>query len=186
MRMVIFLMRLTRLLKETWSVDRIYHLGFLRAAAGAHHDGRALDFVGARGEYDGAQFDVNIMRHWNWQPVPVKDPSDPTTTQPADSWPKTFQDTFYRLDPKLNPHLDPKKYGAGREFELDVAFRLFQQVYDLSAKEGQDRGSNAPPPSTIGKESRAILHPDYFKVSDEGKRNGREWHFQHIHMQIGQ
>lgn len=181
---VVFMVRLTRMLQRKWSVNTIYHLGFITAAKDAHNKGRAFDFVGARGKHGGADFDINVFRHWKRQPVTM--PEDWGKLKKGDKvadWPSTFHNTNYRLDPKNNPNLDASLVGGATE--LDTAFKLFQQVYDLAAQQGQDTDTNQGNPTSIGKDSSFIIHPDYKKVSDGNLRNGRDAHFQHIHMQVG-
>jgi len=68
--------------------------------------------------------------------------------------------------------------------ELTAAFQMFQAVYDFAAAQGLDRTDNFGT-TTIGKDSRNIFHPDYFKVSAAPDKDGRNDHFQHMHFQIG-
>ena len=190
LRLVIFLIRLVKRLKQKWGVTKIYHLGFITANADAHGDGRAFDFVGMAGQHEGKAYEINIFSHWKRQPVEL--PNDfrglKKGTQLSD-WPLelAYTDTVYRLDPAKNRFLDPNKSGyKNGAFELDLAFKAFADVYDFAAGQGQDKGDNRGAPTTIGSGSAAIIHPDYPHISNpKSLKNGRDDHFQHIHIQIG-
>lgn len=190
LRLVIFLIRLVKQLKQKWGVSKIYHLGFITANADAHGDGRAFDFVGMAGQHEGKAYEINIFSHWKRQPVELQnDYKRLKKGAKLSDWPLEldFTDTVYRLDPAKNSFLDPTKSGyKNGAFELDLAFKAFADVYDFAARQGQDKGANRGTPTTIGRDSAAIIHPDYPKISNpKSQKNGRDDHFQHIHIQIG-
>jgi hypothetical protein len=182
-RFAVFMVRLTKLLKRKFSVDTIYHIGFITGNRDAHGAGRAFDFVGARGRSSGSPFSVNVFRHWKRQPVTM--PEDFGTIKQGarlEEWPADFHNTVFRL--RDNPNLDPTRVGSASE--LTLARDLFEEVYDFSARQVQDTETNDAPPTKIGTNSSFIIHPDYKKVSSPAAmKNGRDAHFQHIHIQLG-
>jgi hypothetical protein len=184
-RFIVLLVRITRLLRKRFGASQIFHLGFQSAHRDAHGDGRALDFVGAAGSFEGTAYTMNVFSHWKLQPVemPVAFGPHKKGDRLAD-WPTTFHDTNYRLDVLNNQHLEVKPWFTLGANELTLAEQLFAAVYDLAAAEGRDVGDGTGP-TVIGKDSREILHPDYFKVSIEPAMDGRNDHFQHIHLQLG-
>jgi hypothetical protein len=190
LRLVVFLIRLVKQLKQKWGATKIYHLGFITGNADAHGDGRAFDFVGIAGQHEGKVYEINVFSHWKRQPVEL--PNGFKTLKKGtmlSDWPLelAYTDTVYRLDPANNSSLDPNKSGyKNGAFELDLAFKVFGDVYDFAARQGQDKGTNRDAPTTIGRDSAAIIHPDYPLISNpKSQKNGRDDHFQHIHIQIG-
>lgn len=185
LRLVVFVHRLAGRLRERFGVTRIYHLGFVTAHKDSHGDGRAFDFVGVGGQLDGHGFHINVLSHWNLQPVEMPVPFGKLKAgDRADNWPSGFTATVYRLDPAKNKHLDAgilrTNLGtAAPEFELKTAFELFQDVYDFAAREAHDGGTDMGSATMIGKASNAIMHPDH---SDAKQRAD---HFQHMHIEIG-
>jgi hypothetical protein len=183
-RMVVFLWKLCKMLKLDYGANVIYHIGFAFAAerTDCHGQGRALDFAGAAGD----DFDVTIGYDWSNQPITlIKDYNDPKTRKvipkgtKLDKWPPApFRDVYYRLDPSLNPNLDPSRG------QYDLAGDLFFEVYEMAADECRDTDVAADSPTSIGAKSSYILHPDYAH-SEPGTPHGREAHWQHIHIQIG-
>jgi hypothetical protein len=183
-RLVVFLWKLATMLNRGFNVDTIYHIGFHGDGGNnCHGRGRALDFAGA----SGTDFDLTVAGNWSSQPVTLqKDYRNPKTqkTIPKGTvlpdWPtKPFQDVYFRLDVSLNPHLDPTK-------NFDKASDLFQSVYALAAEQCTDTSDASKSPTEIGPDSSFILHPDYKLSNPDPKgKNGREAHWQHMHMQIG-
>lgn len=180
-RNLIFLWRLTELLRETHQASTMYHNGFVFDATrvDCHGQGRAVDFAGI----EGTGFRVTVQHNWHGQPVTLRNAwRDPRTgrqhaagTQLAD-WPgHGFTDTYFRLDPTQNPNLDPS-------LEPDRARRLFSDVYALARQVMTDT-SDPTRPSVIGGAS-AIMTCDH-PTSSPGAPNGREAHFNHMHIQIG-
>ena len=171
-RNLIFLYKLTNMLVDRFSATAMLHIGMVFDPArseDAHKQGRATDFAGILSP-DG---ELTVEKHWTGQPVVM--PSDFNGIKAGavlPNWPKGFGDTRFRLDSSfalnLNASLDPPR-----------ARRLFQSVYDIAVEEITSGGST----STIGRDSKAIVHPDH-PTSSEGK-NGREAHHDHMHMQIG-
>lgn len=185
LRLVVFVHRLAGRLRSRFGVSRIYHLGFVTEHKDSHGDGRAFDFVGINGQLDGHAFHINVLSHWNLQPVemPVAFGTLKAGDR-ADAWPAKFTQTVYRLDPAKNKHLDPgilrtNLGSTAPEFELKTAFELFQDVYDFAARETHDGGNDTGAPTKIGKDSNAIMHPDH---ADSKQRAD---HFQHMHIEIG-
>ena len=181
-RLVVFLWKLARNLSRDFNVDTIYHIGFLgKNPNNCHGQGRAVDFAGAAGP----DFDLTIAGDWSSQPVTLQnDYFDPKTRRTIargtvlPDWPPApFRDVYFRLDVSLNPNLDPAK-------EFDTAFDLFGSVYDLAAEECTDTRDTSKSPTSIGPDSAFILHPDY-PFSHPGGFDGREAHWQHMHIQIG-
>ncbi len=184
-RMIVLLVRLARLLRDKHGAGTIYHLGFDSAADDMHRDGRAMDFVGIAGKNSTGTFEINVFSHWKLQPVqmPAAFGTIAAGTKLPD-WPENFHETIFRLDPKTNGFLEVKSWYAGGAAELTAAFQMFKAVYDFAAAQGLDRTDNFGT-TTIGKDSRNIFHPDYFKVSAPPDKDGRNDHFQHMHFQIG-
>lgn len=182
-RNIIFLWKLTNVLKDQFQATTLYHNGFAFGAdrTDCHGQGRAVDFAGVSG--DG--FQVTVYHNWRPQPVVLVGPwRDPKTGRQsaagdrlADWPPNPFNNTNYRLDPTTNRYLKP-------ELNPDLSRRVFQAVYDLAAAEITDTGTNTDAPTTIGRTSKFTLHPDH-PTSAPGTPHGREAHNNHMHMQIG-
>jgi hypothetical protein len=173
------------MLKTNHAASTIYHLGFDGKAEDMHRDGRAMDFVGIAGQRGGAAFEINVWSHWKLQPVQMPVAFGRIAQgDRLDDWPADFHDTIFRLDATTNQFLETKTWYAGGAAEITAAFDLFTAVYDLAAAQGLDV-TDGTGPTTIGADSRNILHPDYFKVSVKPAMDGRNDHFQHMHFQIG-
>ena len=180
-RMVVMLFYLARMLRATWGVSEIHHVGLGggNPSGNAHNSGRALDFTGVFGTiaysstpgFTGA-FQLNVLKDWGEKNVEL--PSG----KKAANWPTTnFTATKYRLDPQQNSFVD---ITIRQNF---LAFAIFRDIYNFATLHCSDtsqlRNGNVLPPTTIGQSSRFILHPDY---PDSGHRAR---HQDHIHMQIG-
>jgi hypothetical protein len=187
LRMVIFLVWFSYFLKTDYGVSTIYHLG-IGAGKGppndCHNQGRALDFVGAAGLLNDKPWEMLVARNWFAQPVcmPVAWNGIKKGAR-LDRWPYEFHQTNYRLDSATNPNLD-------QSLDPSFAAALFQYVYNAAAWGCEDRPGNPQPATTLGNKSGMIMHPDhansikdYFETWSGG--DGREPHWQHIHMQIG-
>jgi hypothetical protein len=128
LRLVVFVHRLAGRLRSRFGVSRIYHLGFVTEHKDSHGDGRAFDFVGIGGQLDGHAFHINVLSHWNLQPVEMPVAFGKLKAgDRADAWPAGFTQTVYRLDPAKNKHLDPgilrtNLGSTAPEFELKTAF----------------------------------------------------------------
>jgi hypothetical protein len=170
-RMVVALYRLAQFLGTTWGVTEIRHKGIGHGnpafPSDCHNTGRALDLSGLRGVLPAgqiipglpSQFDLDVMRDWGNQNVPVPGPN-------AHTWPTNLHGTAYRLSPITSP----------------IAWALFQAVYNFAVQQFADtseqRFGNTMPPTLIGSTSRLIIHPDHPDPSN------RAAHQDHIHMQI--
>lgn len=192
-RFLVLLAWLCERLRNNWGAQVVYHLGFRGDAAhnpnDAHNWGRAFDFAGVAGESDGAygSYQITILKNWGMHPV----------TMPVDwgridhktkkhhyqkgvqypNWPDGFKDTVYRLD--MPDDIDALAASDTTSAEVMFARRVFQDVYDLAATEGKDTDNPHDAPTTIGKASRYIIHPDHHSTSL------RKHHKDHIHMQVG-
>jgi hypothetical protein len=172
-RNVVFLVRLSQALAAI-GATRMYHIGFVFASSRSdcHGQGRACDFAGAGG--DG--WDITVAQHWSGQPVAMpRDAAGHKKGARLADWPANFKATTFRLDPS-NPHLDPS-------LNPELARRVFEVVYRVAAQQGTDTRAGGFL-SEIGSGSGFIMHPDH-PTSAPGTSNGREAHWQHIHMQIG-
>jgi hypothetical protein len=172
-RNVVFLVRLSQAL-AAMGATRLYHIGFVFPATRTdnHGQGRACDFAGAGGE----GWDVTVAAHWTAQPVVMpRDAAGHKKGARLADWPANFKDTTFRLDPS-NPFLD-------QSLKPELARRVFEVVYRVAAAEGTDTRASGFI-SEIGSGSGFIMHPDH-PTSAPGTSNGREAHWQHIHMQIG-
>ncbi|QLE55451.1 hypothetical protein [Nostoc sp. TCL26-01] len=163
-RMIVLLYRLANLLRTKWGVTEIHHMGIGQGSGNAkdcHNTGRALDFAGVVGNYDGQPYTIDVLKDWGKQPVTMPD----GTTQP--NWPANFTQTTYRLNPTNN----------------FLAYWIFWEVYTLGTREAADtstvRNGNTVAQTTLGRTSKFIIHPDY---PNPGLRRA---HQNHIHMQIG-
>ena len=175
MRMLVLLFYLSRMLRTTWGVTEIHHLGI--GSTGTHVGRLAMDFSGVAGTISNSSlpsfngpFQLNIQKDWGDKPVML-----PDGTQ-ARRWPnvskgRPFNDTLYRLDPQQNSFADkttPKSF---------LAMAIFRDVYNFATLHCTDTKPPGPP-TTIGKSSRFIIHPDH---PDPGLRGA---HQNHIHMEI--
>jgi len=178
-RNVVFLTRLASLMRW-YGATIIYHIGFLFEASrnDCHGQGRACDFAGAAG--DG--WEITVAQHWTGQPIVM--PADWTApngkrySQGAKlpDWPPLFKQTTFRLD-SANPYLDPS-------LNPDLARDIFYSAYQHAVTEGTDTREAVM--SSIGATSSFVLHPDHPTSNpDPTAKNGREAHWQHIHMQVG-
>ena len=175
MRMVVLLFYLARMLRTTWGVTEIHHLGI--GSFGTHVGRLAMDFSGVGGAIGGSStptlngpFQLNVQTDWGNKPVVL-----PNGTQ-APRWPtfvnrKTFNDTLYRLDPQQNPFANQT---APQSF---LAFAIFRDIYNFATLHCTDTQPPGPP-TTIGKSSRFIIHPDH---TNPALRNS---HQDHMHMEI--
>lgn len=177
-RNVVFLTRLAGLMK--WhGANKIYHIGFLFDAGrnDCHGQGRACDFAGA----GGADWDITVAQHWAGQPVDMPvDWASPTGKRiekgtKLPDWPSHFKQTTFRLE--SNPHLD-------QSLNPEQARQIFFSAYQHAIIEGTDNRSGIL--SSIGASSSFVIHPDHPTSNPDPKaKNGREAHWQHIHMQVG-
>jgi hypothetical protein len=164
-RLVVGLHRMATMLRSTWGATEIHHLGIGQGRGGprdCHNTGRAIDFAGAAGVYNSAPYVLDVLNDWGRQPVTMPDGSI------RSDWPPSFRDTSYRLATSVNT----------------LAAGVFADVYALAAREFADTstrrfGNGAP--TTIGRSSRFILHPDY----PVGAAWARPAHRNHLHCQIG-
>jgi hypothetical protein len=164
-RLVVGLHRLATTLRSTWGTSEIHHLGIGQGRGGSkdcHNTGRAIDFAGASGVYNGVAYALDVLGDWGRQPVTMPDGSS------RNDWPASFSATTYRLATSSNT----------------VARDLFADVYALAAREFTDTsprrfGNGAP--TTIGASSRFIIHPDH----PSGAAWARPAHRNHLHCQIG-
>ncbi|WP_328884658.1 hypothetical protein [Streptomyces sp. NBC_00299] len=160
-----------QMLNTAWGVTELYHAGISGDRPGGRNDchgqGRAVDFVGARGNLFGADVYFTVFDDWGRIHVPG------LTTAGGD-WPAgTGGNTSYRLLADGAPDT--------------AAWQFFLELYHFAATNYQDRTDgleDASDPTDIGKKSRFIMHPDHPK-SAPGTLHGREAHKGHIHMQIG-
>jgi hypothetical protein len=191
-RFLVMLTWLCERLRTNWGVDTLYHLGFLgdtaHSANNAHHWGRAFDFAGVGGTVGWGPFTITILKHWGKQPVTM-----PSNWGPIDhktkaakypkgtvlpQWPDHFQDTTYRLELPDDPDAFMATVLKMPAF-VDFASRVFKEAYDVAANEAKDTDDPNADPTTIGKDSRYIIHPDHHDTKL------RKAHIDHIHMQIG-
>jgi hypothetical protein len=191
-RFLVLLTWLCEMLRNNWGVKTLYHLGFLGDTAhspnNCHHWGRAFDFAGVGGEVGWGKYDITILKHWGKQPVTMpKDwgPLDPKTKKPKyakgqelPQWPDLFEETTYRIDLPDDPEQFMARVLKMPAF-VDYASRVFEAVYNLAAVEAKDTDDPNANPTTIGKDSRYIIHPDHHNTGL------RKAHINHIHMQIG-
>jgi hypothetical protein len=188
LRMVVFLVWFCFYLRSGYGATTIYHLG-IGAGKGpptdCHNQGRALDFAGAAGVY-GGNYPWEMLTPRNWFAQPVCMPVDWNGYKKGskhDRWPYEFHDTNCRLDPSTNPFLDAS-------LNPGFAWPFFQYVYNIAAWGCEDLPGNPQPPTTLGTRSGRIMHPDHahsikdYFVHWQGG-DGREPHWNHVHMQIG-
>lgn len=175
MRMVVLLFYFSRMLRTTWGVTEIHHLGI--GSFGTHVGRLAMDFSGVGGTINNSSlpsfngpFQLNVQTDWGDKPVVL-----PNGTQ-APRWPnvvkgRPFNDTLYRLDPQQNPFANqttPQSF---------LAMAIFRDVYNFATLHCTDTKPPGPP-TTIGKSSRFIIHPDHTSPVLRGA------HQNHIHMEI--
>jgi hypothetical protein len=164
-RLVVGLHRLATMLRSTWGVTELHHLGIGQGRGGSrdcHNTGRAVDFAGVAGVNNNTPYTLDVLNDWGRQPVTMPDGSV------RGDWPVSFRDTTYRLATSANT----------------LARDVFADVYALAAREFADTSTRRfgnGPPTTIGRSSNFILHPDY----PVGARWGRPAHRNHVHFQIG-
>jgi len=169
-RMVVALYRLANMLRITWGVTEIHHLGIGHGGGpptDCHNTGRAIDLAGVAGVISGSStptlngpYQLDVKRDWGNRPVVMPDGSSRA------DWPSTFTATSYRLGPSPN----------------FLAFAIFRDIYTTATRQFADT-STAPggngAPTTLGRSSRFIIHPDH------PSHTLRLAHRDHIHMQIG-
>jgi hypothetical protein len=166
-RHALAIVRFCRWLNEEWGATELYHLGTSADSSGkrvdCHGQGRAMDFVGIKGNHDGADYFLTVREDWGT----VDTPSTPRGVwQPAGT-----SSTHYRL-------ADVEGHDLARDF--------FSAAYDFIADQWQDRSAHpdpAGPKSSIGQRT-FIMNPDHPTSAPSGK-GGRESHANHLHMQIG-
>lgn len=166
-RNALALVRLCQWLNQTYGVTELYHLGIDGDGSGVrtdcHGQGRAVDFVGVKGTFNGSEFVLTVNDDWGTVDTP---------STPGGVWqPVGTSATHFRLDD-----------APGHEFERD----FFRSVYNFIATQWQDHSPNPDgpaEPSAIGT-GTFMMNPDH-PTSAVGTKNGREAHVNHIHMQIG-
>lgn len=171
-RHLVGLIRLATHLSSTFGVTEIHHSGISGAhdpSGDCHRQGRACDFVGAVGSFNGTPFHLTILNDWASKSVPNL--ANPAKRR-LPGWPTGTRTLEYRL--ASDPAADPLASG----FFLDLYTFVASQFQDRTAGPGQ-----APPASTIGTPS-FIMNPDH-PTSAPGTKHGREAHTGHIHFQIG-
>lgn len=183
-RNAVGLFRLGRGLNNTFGATAITHIGISGSDPATRNDchgqGRAIDFGGVFGT-DPTAGDYQLYIYYDWGLMQVFDLRDPETDltkkkrlPKGQNWPPVSRKLMYRLDP-----LPP---GGN-----DLAKRMFQEVYDFSTDQYNDKTATATqtdPPSVIGGGGR-VMNPDY-ETSDPGGFGGREAHIGHLHMQVGE
>ena len=193
-RMVVLLFDLARFLRLNWGVNAIHYIGI--GSDGTHVGRLALDLTGIAGDVPPGRrsfgvslsgpFKLRVLKDWGQKPVQL-----PNGTAGA-GWPtgttaNPFRDTRYRLDPTQNRFVNTDDRNSL------LAFPIFRDIYDFATRHCTDRrtpGVNTckgrhpqpgiPNPTTIGKDSQCIIHPDH---PDPGNQ-GRARHQNHIHMEI--
>ena len=164
-RLVVGLHRLATMLRSTWGVAEIHHLGIGQGRGKSndcHNTGRAMDLAGASGVYGGSPYSVDVLADWGRQPVTMPD------GRTLAAWPAAYRATTYRLAGSTNI----------------IARELFRDVYTFAAREFVDtspRRFGNGSPTAIGSSSRFIIHPDY----PSGATWARPAHQNHMHFQIG-
>jgi hypothetical protein len=199
-RFLVLLTWICERLHDRYGATKLFHLGFLgdekHNPNDAHNWGRSFDFAGVGGM--GNMYDVTVLKHWGKQPVtmPVDfGPMDPKTKtrkfqkdHQYKQWPEGFKETAYRLEtPPADrfipyvPFTDEFTDGPtwNPEVQRILAMQAFRDVYEIAATEGKDTDNKNDPPTTIGKDSRYVIHPDHHSTSL------RTSHIDHIHLQVG-
>jgi hypothetical protein len=93
-------------------------------------------------------------------------------------WPAFFHETNYRLELPDDPDAFMATILKMPAF-VEWASRVFKDTYDVAANEAKDTDDPNAAPTTIGKDSRYIIHPDHHDTEL------RQHHIDHIHIQIG-
>lgn len=179
-RNALALVRFCQFLTANFGVTELFHFGLDGGGFNAdgsprtdcHGQGRAVDLAGFTLPVGQLERKITVLEHWG---------KVSTAATPGGDWPDgTGSNVHYRLgDPDASPLGDPD----GDMFVAD----FFRSVYDFIAGEWQDRSDGADPAeaaSGIGERS-FVMHPDHPASAPLPKKNGREAHKNHIHMQIG-
>jgi hypothetical protein len=193
-RFIVLLNWVCERLRSQWSVDSFYTSGVYgdpstHGQNNCHNWGRAIDFAGVSGEVGWGKFEINVLKHWGMQPVtmPVDwGPMDATTKSRSfqmgreyPQWPDNFEDTTYRLE-LSNGTIESRLARISNWPEFgEYASRVFADLYGLLAIEAADTDNRNDDPTTIGRQSRNIIHPDHHSTKL------RKDHKNHIHFQIG-
>jgi hypothetical protein len=191
-RFIVLLAWLCERLHNNWGATTLYDLGFLgdtaHSANNCHHWGRAFDFAGVGGQAGWGPYNITILKHWGMQPItmPVDwGPINPSTHQHRyrqgheyPQWPDNFTDTTYRLEMPDDPQVF-MDWLLRRAAHTELATAVFRDVYDFFAIEAKDTDDPNAAPTTIGRESRYIIHPDHRTT------RLRTSHRNHIHVQLG-
>ncbi|WP_165231830.1 hypothetical protein [Aquisphaera insulae] len=191
-RFLVLLAWLCEMLRTRWGATTLYDLGFggdeNHSGNNAHHWGRAFDLAGVGGEVGWGRYDITVLKHWGKQPVTMPadfGPINPATRehrykkgQRYPQWPDGFEQTDYRIALPDDPDAFMKR-TLEMPAQVDYASRVFADIYQTAAIEGKDTASPQARPTSIGKESRFIIHPDH---PNTGLRTH---HRDHFHIQVG-
>jgi hypothetical protein len=171
-RHLVGIIRLAGHLNRAFGVTEAHHAGISGARdpqGDCHRQGRAWDFVGVKGTFNGAAYHLTVLNDWAVKSVPNL--AHPDKRRLPD-WPPGTRPLEYRLAS------DPSADSFARTF--------FQDLYTFVSAEFQDRTAGpgqTVPASTIGGDTH-VMTPDH-PTSAPGTKNGREAHRGHIHFQIG-
>jgi hypothetical protein len=166
-RNALALVRLCSWLHDSYGCTELYHLGVDGDGSGqrtdCHGQGRAIDWVGAKGVLDGTGYTLTVSDDWGTVDTPAT---------PGGVWqPVGTNATHFRLDD-----------APGHEFARD----FFRALYSFVTGQWQDSSSGPDPAGPAGEIGRRsfVMNPDH-PTSKPGTKNGREAHQNHLHMQIG-
>ncbi|HLO60189.1 MAG TPA: papain-like cysteine protease family protein [Bacteroidales bacterium] len=159
-RMVVFLYKFTKWLKNTYGVDTLYHMGIGHGSGAqfdCHNTGRALDLGGLKGTYNGTAFEVFVQRDWGSKPAKINGGK-----------------IYYRLS---------SSDGFGYTLFKEVHRYIVTQMSDTSnyyeaAKTGSDLDARVIQDG-VAIPSSFIIHPDHPDASL------RSAHSNHFHCQVG-
>ncbi|WP_328400437.1 hypothetical protein [Nocardia sp. NBC_00403] len=180
-RNALAIVRFCQFLSNNFGVTDMVHFGLDGGGFNAdgsprtdcHGQGRACDFAGVTMPVGGVMRTITVTKHWG---------TVATSATPGGSWPPgAGGNVHYRLD-----EVDAQPLGDDPDGNMFIA-DFFRSVYGFIATEWQDTSDGADPAgvtTTIG-DSSFIMHPDHPASHPLPAKNGREAHFNHIHMQIG-
>jgi hypothetical protein len=159
-RMVVFLYKFTRWLRNTWGTDTLYHMGIGHGSGArfdCHNTGRALDLGGLKGVYNGNPYELFILRDWGRKPAKIQGGHIYYRLSATDGLVYLlFKDVYRYIVTQLS---DTAHYYEGPRSGNDLERRLFHDDVAIP--------------------SNFIIHPDH---PDSGLRAA---HINHIHCQVG-
>jgi hypothetical protein len=211
-RIAVLLYHFAYTFRVHWGVTEIRHEGIGHGRGSpldCHHTGRAFDFSGLVGTYQGHAYQRLVRDDWGNRPIPENrlDMLPPAArhrpVRPANRWPvwtdggymqipangavatRRLQEVEGAAHPPLH-RFDSPRYrldpGGGQGTEPEP-FTAFREVYKLATFHASQEDGSLYDPAPVSLHTPArdgyVVHPDHM-----GSRLNQT-HYNHVHMQIG-